>query len=82
MVGEKGCFDAKYANDHIHFLQYHIATYLDNETLAIPKSEQKGKVIKSLGQRLKGKEGRVRGNLMGKLLLITGDCLLGWNITL
>ena len=48
---------AKYANDHIHFLQYHVATYFDNETLTIPKAEQKGKVIKSLSSRLKGKEG-------------------------
>lgn len=57
---------AKYANDHIHFLQYHVATYFDNETIAVPKSEQKGKIVKSLGSRLKGKEGRIRGNLMGK----------------
>lgn len=57
---------AKYSNDHIHLLQYHVATYFDNETLAMPKSEQKGKSIKSLSSRLKGKEGRLRGNLMGK----------------
>jgi DNA-directed RNA polymerase II subunit RPB1 len=47
-------------------LQYHIATYLDNETPLILKSEQKGKVMKSLTSRLKGKEGRLRSNLMGK----------------
>jgi DNA-directed RNA polymerase II subunit RPB1 len=57
---------AKYANDHIHVLQYHVATYFDNESMELPPSEQKGKPIKSLGSRLKGKEGRIRSNLMGK----------------
>lgn len=47
-------------------LQYHIATYFDNETPFMPKTEQKGKVDKSLSSRLKGKEGRFRNNLMGK----------------
>ncbi|AYV78683.1 MAG: DNA-directed RNA polymerase subunit alpha [Edafosvirus sp.] len=56
---------AKYGQDHVHLLQYHIATYYDNESLAIPRSEQKGKIIKSLASRLKGKEGRIRSNLMG-----------------
>jgi DNA-directed RNA polymerase II subunit RPB1 len=56
---------AKYANDHIHVLQYHVATYFDNESMELPPSEQKGKPTKSLGSRLKGKEGRIRSNLMG-----------------
>lgn len=56
---------AKYSQDHIHLLQYHIATYYDNETLTLPKSEQRNKVAKSISSRLKGKEGRIRGNLMG-----------------
>jgi DNA-directed RNA polymerase II subunit RPB1 len=47
-------------------LQYHIATYFDNSTPMISKSEQKGKMIKSLVERLKGKEGRFRNNLLGK----------------
>jgi DNA-directed RNA polymerase II subunit RPB1 len=57
---------AKYGQDHAHLLQYHIATYYDNETLSVPKSEQKGKVTKSVSSRLKGKEGRIRAHLMGK----------------
>jgi len=56
---------SKFGQDHLHLLQYQVASYLDND-INIPKSEQKGKVTKSLGPRLKGKEGRVRGNLMGK----------------
>lgn len=48
-------------------LQFHVATYFDNSTVGLPRSQQKNKkVTKSLTERLKGKEGRVRGNLMGK----------------
>jgi DNA-directed RNA polymerase beta' subunit len=56
---------SKFSQDHLHLLQYQVASYLDSDT-NIPKSEQKGKITKSLGPRLKGKEGRIRGNLMGK----------------
>lgn len=57
----------RYTQDHLNLLQYHIASYYDNETLAIPKSEQKnGKIYKSLSSRIKGKEGRLRSNLEGK----------------
>ena len=48
-------------------LQYHLATYVDN---LIPGQEpattRTGRPLKSISQRLKGKEGRIRGNLMGK----------------
>lgn len=48
-------------------LQYHVATFTDNELPGLPKATQKsGRPLKSVKQRLKGKEGRVRGNLMGK----------------
>ncbi len=57
---------AKYASDLVSVLQFHTATYFDNETLDIPKSELKGKPVKSLSSRLKGKEGRFRSNLMAK----------------
>ena len=48
-------------------LQYHIATYFDNNS-KLPTSEFKsgGKPTKSIADRLKAKEGRVRFNLMGK----------------
>lgn len=53
--------------DDFMLLQFHVATYYDNQTLGLPRSQQKNKkVTKSLAERLKGKEGRVRGNLMGK----------------
>lgn len=48
-------------------LQYHVATLVDNELPGLPRAVQKsGRPLKSIKQRLKGKEGRVRGNLMGK----------------
>ena len=68
---------AKYSNDHIHFLQYHCATYLDNESLSLPKSEQKGKAIKSLSSRLSGKEGHFRGHLMGKRTDFSARTVIG-----
>jgi len=61
-------------------LQYHIATYMDNDLPGQPQSLQKsGRPVKSIRARLKGKEGRLRGNLMGKRVdfsartVITGD---------
>lgn len=71
--------NAKFNINHAYLLQYHCATYYDNETSGLPKSEQRGKPSKSLASRLKGKEGRVRGNLMGKRVdfsartVVTGD---------
>ena len=48
-------------------LQYHITTYFDNQTAGIPPARHRsGRPLKTLTQRLKGKEGRIRGNLMGK----------------
>jgi DNA-directed RNA polymerase II subunit RPB1 len=48
-------------------LQYHCSTLVDNDLPGLPKAVQKsGRPLKSVKQRLKGKEGRVRGNLMGK----------------
>lgn len=55
----------KYTNELTHLLQYHAITYFDNDTISVPKSELKGKTIKSLSSRLKSKEGRIRSNLMG-----------------
>jgi len=56
----------KYFQLHISYLQYHIATLYDNESLNLPQTEQKGVATKCLTSRLKGKEGRIRANLMGK----------------
>ena len=48
-------------------LQYHITTYFDNQTAGIPPARHRsGRPLKTLTQRLKGKEGRFRSNLSGK----------------
>lgn len=48
-------------------LQYHVTTYLDNEVSGIPPARHRsGRPLKTLSQRLKGKEGRFRGSLSGK----------------
>jgi DNA-directed RNA polymerase II subunit RPB1 len=51
----------------LSMLQFHVATLVDNDIPGVPRSLHKsGKQLKSLKARLKGKEGRIRGNLMGK----------------
>lgn len=53
--------------DNVRLLQYHVATLVDNEIPGVPTAHQKsGRPLKSIKQRLKSKEGRIRGNLMGK----------------
>ena len=48
-------------------LQYHVATFVDNDIPNVnPSSHRSGRVLKTLRERLRGKEGRIRGNLMGK----------------
>ncbi|KAG1671615.1 hypothetical protein FOA52_006846 [Chlamydomonas sp. UWO 241] len=83
-------------NEFSQLLQYHITTYMDNTLPGQPPAMQKsGRPIKSISQRLKSKEGRIRGNLMGKRVdfsartVITGDPNIGidelgvpWSIAL
>ena len=48
-------------------LQYHVTTYFDNEASGVPPARHRsGRPLKTLTQRLKGKEGRFRSNLSGK----------------
>lgn len=67
-------------------LQYHITTYFDNQTSGIPPARHRsGRPLKTLTQRLKGKEGRFRSNLSGKRVnfcartVISPDPYLGIN---
>ena len=67
-------------------LQYHITTYFDNQTSGIPPARHRsGRTLKTLTQRLKGKEGRFRSNLSGKRVnfcarsVISPDPYLGVN---
>jgi DNA-directed RNA polymerase II subunit RPB1 len=48
-------------------LQYYIATMIDNKIPGVaPTAQRSGRALKSIKERLVGKQGRVRGNLMGK----------------
>jgi len=67
-------------------LQYHVTTYFDNQTSGIPPARHRsGRTLKTLTQRLKGKEGRFRSNLSGKRVnfcarsVISPDPYLGIN---
>ncbi|KRX96698.1 DNA-directed RNA polymerase II subunit RPB1 [Trichinella pseudospiralis] len=63
--------------EDIRLLQYHVATLFDNEIPGLPKATHKsGRPLKSLKQRLKGKEGRIRGNLMGKRVDFSGRTVI------
>ena len=59
--------DADIIENFWDLLQYHVATYIDNEIPNVNESRHRsGRPLKVIVQRLKGKEGRIRGNLMGK----------------
>jgi DNA-directed RNA polymerase beta' subunit len=58
---------SSYNQDIINLLQLHVVQYFDNETISLPKSEFKtgGRPTKSISERIKSKQGRLRSNLMG-----------------
>lgn len=77
---EKNSAPAHVIREFTALLQFHVATYFNNEIPGQVQAVQKsGRPLKSIYQRIKGKEGRVRGNLMGKRVdfsarsVITGD---------
>jgi len=48
-------------------LQYHITTFFDNNISQVPPARHRsGQPLKTLTERIKGKEGRIRHNLAGK----------------
>lgn len=53
-------------NEDWEFLQLHCALYINSEMSGIPLNMQPKKCGRGLVQRLKGKQGRFRGNLSGK----------------
>jgi DNA-directed RNA polymerase II subunit RPB1 len=58
---------ANVINDWSTLLQYYVATMVDNKIPgAAPMAQRSGRPLKSIKERLNGKHGRVRGNLMGK----------------
>lgn len=72
--------NSRSAADFKEQLQVHVTTYIDNDISGIdPVLQKGGRPIKSLSARLKGKDGLIRGHLMGKRVdfsartVITGD---------
>lgn len=71
------------AGDHIvaefaKLLQYHIYTLNDNCIIGIPQAMTKSKrPLKSIRERLKSKEGRLRGTLMGKRVDFCARSVIG-----
>ncbi len=58
-------------------LQYHVTTYFNNETPGAPPARHRsGRILKTLIQRLKGKEGRFRYNLSGKRVNFAGRAVI------
>lgn len=48
-------------------LQYHVTTFFDNNVVRIPPARHRsGQPLKTITERIKGKEGRIRHNLAGK----------------
>ena len=74
----------KVIDDWSTVLQYYVATMIDNRIPGVAAVAQRsGRALKSIKERLVGKQGRVRGNLMGKRVdysarsVITPDANLG-----
>ena len=60
-----------YIDEHVTVIQYHVATLINNDQpfgAGVPQAnvQRSGRTLKSLQQRVKSKDGRIRGNLMGK----------------
>ena len=64
-------------DDWTKVLQYHIATLVDNDLPNIAQScHRSGRPLKAIRQRLKGKDGRIRNNLMGKRVDYSGRSVI------
>lgn len=58
-------------------LQYHVTTYMDNEVAGCPPARHRsGRPLKTISQRLKGKDGRFRGSLSGKRVNFSGRTVI------
>ena len=61
----------------IKLLQYNVSTHIDNTKYDEPVRGRSGKTYISIKQKLDGKEGRVRGNLMGKRVNYSARTVIG-----
>lgn len=58
------------------FLQIQVAMYINSELPGVPLAMQSGKPLRGFVQRLKGKQGRFRGNLSGKRVDFSGRTVI------
>ncbi|XP_068158672.1 DNA-directed RNA polymerase III subunit RPC1 [Drosophila tropicalis] len=58
------------------FLQLHVALYFHSEISGIPLNMAPKKTMRGIVQRLKGKQGRFRGNLSGKRVDFSGRTVI------
>lgn len=78
------CIKSTSFQEYVELLQHAVITLMDNGKPGIPRANvnRSSRPVKSFSQRLKGKHGRIRGNLMGKRVdfsarsVITGDALI------
>ena len=58
-------------------LQFHITTFFDNTVARIPPARHRsGQPLKTISERIKGKEGRIRKNLAGKRVNYSGRTVI------
>ncbi|MEM3091857.1 MAG: DNA-directed RNA polymerase subunit A' [Candidatus Pacearchaeota archaeon] len=58
-------------------LQFHVTTFFDNNVARIPPARHRsGQPLKTISERIKGKEGRIRKNLAGKRVNYSGRTVI------
>lgn len=58
-------------------LQFHVTTFFDNNVAKIPPARHRsGQPLKTIMERIKGKEGRIRKNLAGKRVNYSGRTVI------
>jgi DNA-directed RNA polymerase II subunit RPB1 len=69
--------DARIIDDWTSVLQYYVATQIDNKIKGVEAVAQRsGRPLKSIKDRLNGKTGRMRGNLMAKRVDFSGRSVI------
>lgn len=71
-------------NTHVHYfvqihwemLQVYVAQYINSEVRGVPANVTPSKPTRGFVQRIKGKQGRFRGNLSGKRVEFTGRTVI------
>lgn len=69
--------DQSILDKYYKILQFHVATLIDNEITGLNQNAQRSKrPLKAIRERISAKEGRVRGNIMGKRVDFTARTVI------